>query len=205
MERRNNYAIAAAQARRLFANYDHLSLARKLGAQMDAQYLYTQMLSCPYRIHLTTGEIAALAGQSWRAVEGFNESLTLLDLVCDSREDRCISGNWKNMSDFGHQFHQNLLESADPWASFLQDNPEKLDAACRALNAKEYPVKDKAYVIPLFEDLGVMLKLVYGDDEFPAAVHWFWDENALQYLKYETMYYAVGMIRDSLNEKMKVC
>lgn len=203
MEQRDNYAIAAAQARRLFADYDHQALARKLGAQMDETFFYTQMLSTPYRICLATGDIFALTDGTWQSVAGFNESLTLLDLVCDSREDRCISGNWRNMADFGHQFHQVLLETADPWARFLQDNPERLEAACSVLNAWEYPLKDKAYVIPLFEKLGVMLKLVYGDDEFPPAVYWFWDENALQYLKYETMYYAVNMIRGALDEKMK--
>lgn len=195
MEHRNNYAAAAAQARALFAGYDHPAIAKKLGARLDDDYLYTNMLSQDYRIHRKTGEISTRTGDVWRPVEGFNETLTLLDLVCDSWEDRFLAGKWKNMSSFGLQFHQTMLEQADPWAAYLQAYPAELKRACAALNASPAPYGDCAYVIPLFEDLGVMLQLWYGDEEFPASVRWLWDENALMYLKYETMYYAVGMIR----------
>lgn len=198
MERRNNYAVAAAQARSLFAGYDHEVLARKLGVRLDGEYLYPSMLSRPYRIRRSNGDISRLDGTVWVEANGFDESLTLLDLVCDSREDRSISGRWKAMGNFGHQFHQTLLERADPWAQYLQEHPAQMEAACRALHGEKYPIGDSAYVIPLFEDLCVLLKLTYGDDEFPASVHWFWDENALQYLKYETMYYAVGLLRSHL-------
>lgn len=198
MERRNNYAVAAAQARSLFAGYDHEALARKLGVRLDGEYLYPSMLSRPYRIRRSNGDISRLDGTVWVEANGFDESLTLLDLVCDSREDRSISGRWKAMGNFGHQFHQTLLEQADPWAQYLQEHPAEMEAACRALHGGKYPIGDSAYVIPLFEDLSVLLKLTYGDDEFPASVHWFWDENALQYLKYETMYYAVGLLRSYL-------
>lgn len=198
MEHRDNYAAAAAQARALFAGYDHTAIAKKLGARLDDSYLYTNMLSRDYRIHRSTGEISACIRGSWSSVDGFNETLTLFDLVCDSREDRFLTGRWKNMSSFGHQFHQTLLEQADPWAAYLQTHPEELKCACEKLNAVPAPYGDCAYVVPLFEDLGVMLQLWYGDDEFPASVRWLWDENALMYLKYETMYYAVNLIRGRL-------
>ena len=102
------------------------------------------------------------------------------------------------MSSFGHQFHQTLLEQADPWAAYLQAHPGELKCACEKLNAVPAPYGDCAYVVPLFEDLGVMLQLWFGDEEFPASVRWLWDENALMYLKYETMYYAVNLIRGRL-------
>ena len=203
MEHRDNYAAAAAQARALFAGYDHPAIAKKLGVRLDDTYLYTHMLSQDYCIHRGTGEISARTGGTWQRVEGFNETLTLLDLVCDSREDRFLTGNWKNMSSFGLQFHQTLLEQADPWAAYLQEHPEELKRACAALNAASASFGDCAYVIPLFEDLGVMLQLWYGDEEFPASVRWLWDENALMYLRYETMYYAVGMIRARLQQLMQ--
>lgn len=201
MERRDNYAAAAAQARALFPGYDHGAIARKLHTQLDEAFLYTRMLSRNYRICRRTGAIEVFNQDAWRRVDDFNETLTLLDLVCDSRENRHISGRWKNQSAFGLQFHQNLLEQADPWAAYLQAHPAELKSACDKLNAVPAPYGDCAYSIPLFEDLGVMLQLWYGDEEFPASARWLWDENALMYLKYETMYYAVGMIRSRLPRK----
>ena len=50
MEHRDNYTAAAAQARALFAGYDHTAIAKKLGARLDDSYLYTNMLSRDYRI-----------------------------------------------------------------------------------------------------------------------------------------------------------
>ena len=41
MERRDNYAIAAQRAKKLFLEYDQPLLARKLGAKMDEDYFYT--------------------------------------------------------------------------------------------------------------------------------------------------------------------
>lgn len=202
MERRNNYAAAAAQARRLFAGYEHEALAKKLGTKLDAEFLYCWMLSRDYRISRSGGDISALVDGAWRAVTGFDETLTLLDLVCDSSGERHIAGRWKSMSAFGQQFHQTLLEQEDPWAQELQNDPEGLDAACRRLGACPGSGGDRAYVFPLFEELRVMLRLWYSDEEFPAAVRWFWDENAGMYLKYETMFYAVSLIRDRLGERL---
>lgn len=131
MEHRDNYTAAAAQARALFAGYDHTAIAKKLGARLDDCYLYTNMLSRDYRIHRGTGEISACIRGSWSSVDGFNETLTLLDLVCDSREDRFLTGRWKNMSSFGHQFHQTLLEPGRPLGGVPSDAPGGVEMRLR--------------------------------------------------------------------------
>ena len=38
------------------------------------------------------------------------------------------------------------------------------------------------------------------DEDFPAGLRFLWDENATMYLKYETMYFAVGLLRQRMNE-----
>ena len=59
-----------------------------------------------------------------------------------------------------------------------------------------------AYSIPVFDDLRLLIQLWFGDEEFPAQLRWLWDENALMYLKYETMYYAVGVVQKRFTEEM---
>ena len=39
-----------------------------------------------------------------------------------------------------------------------------------------------------------MLQLWFGDEEFPPNLRILWDENALLYLRYETMYFAVDAL-----------
>ena len=203
MERRDNYAITVQRAKALFLEYDQAALARKLKAELDESYLYTAFLSEPCRIHRTTGDISRFTQGSWVADNSFGLVLTLLDLVCDSREDRHPTGNWKNMRDFGHGFHQQMLEQRDPWAERFQENPQAFAAACKRLGGEQYPLGDAAYSIPVFEDLKLLVQLWFGDEEFPAQLRYLWDENALMYLKYETMFYAVPLVLRRIEEWMR--
>ena len=203
MERRDNYAITAARVRQLFAEYDQQALARKVGAKLDGEYFYVDFLSERYRIHRLTGDISRFHGDAWVEANSFGEVLTLMDLICDSREDRHPTGNWRNMRDFGHGFHQQLLEQRDPWAERFQEQPEMFAKACEALGGEKYPLGDVAYAIPVFGDLRVLIQLWFGDEEFPAQLRYLWDENALQYLKYETMFYAVPLILKRIQEQME--
>ena len=204
MERRDNYAVAAAQARRLFAGFDHAALARKLNSRMDGAYFYVTMLAELYRIHRVTGDISRCVNNTWVDANSFAETLTLLDLVCDSQENRHPTYRWKNMQEFGNQVHRGLCEpvrnaQADAW----QAHADVFAEACVACGGKKYPLGDEAYAIEVFDGLCVLLQLWFGDDEFPAQIRWLWDENALQYLKYETMYYAVDLITKRINDRMK--
>lgn len=203
MERRDNYAITAARVRQLFAEYDQQTLARKVGAKLDGEYFYVDFLSEPFRIHRLTGDISRFHGDAWVEANSYGEVLTLMDLICDSREDRHPSGNWKNMRDFGHGFHQSLLEQRDPWAERFQEQPEMFAKACESLCGEKYPLGDVAYSIPVFDDLRLLIQLWFGDEEFPAQLRYLWDENALQYLKYETMFYAVPLVLKRIQEQME--
>ncbi len=203
MERENNYLVQAAQARKRFLSYDQGRLIRKLKLKYDDTYLYTVMLFQPYRIHRSTGDVERLEKDSWVDANTFAEVMTLLDLVCDSREDRFLACRWKNMNAFGLMFHQNLLEGAkDPWAEKFDKNPEGFRRACLALHGQPIPQGDVAYAIELFDGLCIGVQLWLGDEEFPPSLRFLWDENATMYIRYETMYYARGMLLQLLEENM---
>jgi len=201
VELTNNYLIQASQAKQRFATYDQDKLIAKLKLRHDETYLYASMLSETYRIHRQTGDIFRETETGWVNADSFEEVMTLLDLVCDSRENRYISGKWKNMPDFGLMFHRNLLEGkADPWAEKFEADPEGFRKACLALKGIPFPQGDIAYQIELFDGLCVVLQLWFGDEEFPAGLRLLWDENALMYIKYETMYFAKGLLLDKIEK-----
>ena len=203
MERRDNYAITVRRAKTLFLEYDQRLLAEKLGAKMDEEFFYTRFLSEPWRIHRVNGDISRFHQGSWVEADSFGEVLTLLDLVCDSKENRQPSGSWKNMRDFGHGFHQQLLEQRDSWAEAFQQQPEAFASALESLGGEKYPLGDVAYTIPVFEDLRLLVQLWFGDEEFPAQLRYLWDENTLMYLKYETMFYAIPLVLNRIREQME--
>ena len=204
MARTNNYLIQARQAKQRFLTYDSQALIRKLTLKADEDFLYVPMLCQTYRIRRTTGDIDRFNGEAWVDANSYEEVMTLLDLVCDSREDRHLSGRWKNMSAFGLQFHQNLLEGTrDPWAEAFQADQEGFCRACIALGGKPLPNGDIAYAIEMFDGLPVALQLWLGDEEFPPNLRLMWDENAGMYIRYETMYFAKALLLDRIADEMK--
>lgn len=204
MARTNNYLIQARQAKQRFLTYDSQALIRKLTLKADEDFLYVPMLCQTYRIRRTTGDMERFDGAAWVDANSYEEVMTLLDLVCDSREDRHLSGRWKNMSAFGLQFHQNLLEGTrDPWAEAFQADQEGFRRACIALGGKPLPNGDIAYAIEMLDGLPVALQLWLGDEEFPPNLRLMWDENAGMYIRYETMYFAKALLLDRIAEEMK--
>ena len=203
MERTNNYLIHAQQAKDRFTTYDQDRLIAKLKIRHDEDYLYATMLSESYRIHRQTGRICRHTEDGWRNTDNYGEVMTLLDLVCDSREDRFLTGRWKNMTDFGLMFHRNLLEGkADPWADKFEADQDGFRKACLALGGKIMDWGDISYAIELFDGLSILVQLWFGDEEFPAGLRFLWDENALMYLKYETMHFAKGMLLEKIAQRM---
>lgn len=203
MARENNYQIQASQAKQRFLSYDQDELIRKFRLDRDDTYLYVNLLCKPYRISRATGDLEWLDNGLWQDGNSYEEVMTLLDLLCDSRENRHISGRWKSMESFGLMFHRNLLEERrNPAADRFDTDPEGLKRACLALGGTPIPGADIGYAVELFDGLPIALQFWHGDEEFCPRLRYLWDENALQYLRYETMYFAVSLLLRRILEFM---
>ena len=200
MERRNNYAIQAEQARKLFCAHDLDAVAREQGLRTDADFLYLHLLSEDYRVSRSSGHIARREGEAWLPADGFDETLTIFDLLCDAKPGRHAAGTWKTTLDFGGQVHRGLLENEKPDAlELLYDkDPARLRAACETLGGEALPGADVSYALPFFEDLRIAVQFWHGDEEFSPRLRFLWDAAADQYLRYETMYYALSLLRTRL-------
>lgn len=200
----DNYQIQAAQAKKLFLTYNQQELIARCRLRFDAQYLYTTLLSDTYRINRQTGDMERLCRGIWVDGNSFAEVMTLLDWLCDSRADRYITGRWVNILSYGHSFHRNLQEGAsDPNAELFDREPEAFSKACEALGGEKLPGADIGYALELIDGLRVFVQLWHGDEEFSPRVRCLWDENVTRYIRYETTYYAVGLLMDRIKERMK--
>ena len=155
MTNRNNYAIQANQAKQHFLTYNQTALIQKLGLLFDENFLYVNLLCQPIRIDRTTAHMERQVNGSWVDANRYEEVMTLLDLVCDSREDRTVAGRWMNMASFGLRFHQNMLETQDARAQWIQADPDRFRCACSALGGIPEPGGDISYRFKFFEDLPV--------------------------------------------------
>lgn len=203
---RDNYKIQSTQAKKHFLTYDQQELIQRCGLRYDDQYLYMGFLSQPYRICRRSGDMERLEQGQWIDGNGYSEVMTILDWLCDSRQDRYITGRWINVITHGHYFHGNLQEeTGDPYARLFEADPRAFEAACQKLGGRKMPGADISYAIELLDGLQILVQLWYGDEEFPSRLRLLWDENTNRYLRYETTWFARGLLLERLAEKMKEC
>lgn len=203
VKKQDNYKIQVAQAKKHFLTYDQQALIKRCHLRFDDQYLYTRLLSEEYRICRESGDMERLHQGNWVDGNDFAEVMTILDWLCDSRADRYITGRWINIVSHGHYFHSNLQEDgADAYAEFFDKHPDTFAMACQAMGGESLPGADVGYAIELIDGLHIFVQLWHGDEEFPPRLRFLWDENALRYLRYETTWYAVGLLRVRIREKV---
>lgn len=203
MERKNNYVIQAAQARKLFCAHDLDAVVRAHKLRADADFLYLRLLGEDYRVSRTDGHIMRQESGVWVPADGFDETLTIFDLLCDAKPGRMAAGEWKTTLDFGGQVHRGLMEPnrADELELLYDRQPELLRRSCIRLGGAPMAGADMGFSLPFFEDLRIAVQFWHGDDEFAPRLRVLWDANADQYLRYETMYYAIGLLKT----RLRVC
>ena len=198
----DNYKIQLQNAQKFFLTYDQEKLIQKFQLKADEHYLYLTMFSTPYRLSRHTGSLERLK-ESWIDANTFGEVMTLLDILCDSREDRHLTGKWMSTQMFGKYFHSGLLEPAfDKLADSFDKQPGSLEKACKALGGRPIQGGDEAWAVEVMDGLEIGIFFWHADEEFPAQIRFFWDENAPMYIKYETMHYTIGYLRQLLRSKL---
>ena len=194
----DNYKIQLQNAQKFFLTYDQEKLIEKFHLQADENFLYFTMFSSPYRLSRHTGQLERLSG-AWQDANTFGEVMTALDILCDSKDDRFLTGRWASTQVFGKHIHTGLLEiERDPLADLFDANPGSLQKVCLALGGRTIPGGDEGYAIEVMDGLEIGVLFWYGDEEFPAQLRFYWDENAHMYIRYETMHYTLGYLRQLL-------
>ena len=198
----DNYQIQLQNAQKFFLTYDQEKLIQKFCLPADEDYLYFTMFHTPYRLNRHTGALERKKGD-WEDANTFGEVMTSLDILCDSRDDRFLTGRWVSTQMFGKYFHSGLLElEEDPLATAFDQNPGSLEKACAALGGSAISGGDEAWAVEVMDGLRIGIFFWYADEEFPAQLRFFWDENAPMYIRYETMHYTLGYLRQLLRSNI---
>lgn len=202
----SNYEITKKRVQKEFVHYDHEKMIQKFHLENDENYLYMNFLNRRYRIHRISGKVEWLEKETVQEA-GFNEVLTLLDVLCDSKEGGIASGEFINMQSMssikgstgnvGGNYYQ-----AD--AKLFSEQKEKLARACERLHGIPKGKGDVAYEIPVFEFLSFMIQFWEADEEFSESLEIFVDKNTLQFMRYETMWYAVSHMLERVKEEMNL-
>ena len=200
----SNYDKMLVQAQVLFLEYDQGDMIRRWALEHDDEYLYAEYMTEPLRIDRHTGEVGYArqrAAGEYRAPSFVNEGMALFDLLTRSPVRPRPTGRWSSISTLGGIIgagHDRTL-SHEGVAARFQGQCDALAAACERLGGAPAGKGDVSYAIPVFRDFKVLFQFWDGDDEFPANIHYLFDENALQFMHYETLWYVMGTLADRLD------
>lgn len=198
----DNYVIQLQKAQKFFLTYDQERLIQKFHLRADEDFLYLTMFGAPYRLNRLTGRLERHK-EDWEDANTFAEVMTLLDILCDSRDDRFLTGKWASTQNFGKYIHTSLLEiERDPLADAFDEIPGAFGRACKALGGRPIKGGDEAWAVEVMDGLEIGIFFWHADEEFPAQLRFFWDENAHMYIRYETMHYTLGYLKGLLRSKI---
>ena len=199
----SNYDIMAGRAKELFLSYDQEHMITKLSLCSDFEYIYITFVGRDYRIARKSGDIHwSDDGFMTCSPAGFNEVMTIYDVLCLSKDgckasgDYCALGSIKGQV-IGKTVGFDIISSA---AAFFSGHTQSLAKACEALGGVREGKGDVAYKLPLFTFLPVRFQFWEADEEYPASLQFLWDKNIRDFLKMETIYYAADHILHRLRQ-----
>ena len=198
IQKRDNYAIQAEEARLRFLTYDQSAMP----VPMDGEYLYLRFCGSDYRVCRADGHLFRRVGENWLSADSHGEVLTVYDYLCDAKPGRAPAREPVSMAHLGGHVHTNLAAASGSLERAIDRAPDDFRRACEALGGTAAPGGDVCYDLDLFPDLPGGLRFWHADEDFPPSLDLLWDRNTLQFLRYETTWFAAGVLRGRLREEM---
>ena len=201
----SNYEIMRNQMLGEFVKYHQENMIKKFSLRNDESYIYIGFMRREYRIDRKTGVVEWSEDNFSTSVEAdYNESMTIYDILCCSKDSCRLSGNYcpvhmlkgtVNASGVGRNLFQ---KSADGF----NGKRKELEAVCKNFGETLNLNGDVAVKLYPFSFLPVILQYWEADEEFPANLKFMYDENILDYMHYETIFFMTGHIVKRIEEMM---
>ena len=88
----NNYETMKLQMRDEFLKYDQAAMIEKFGLGSDDENIYITFFGAEYAVDHSTGDVRSERGEA-----GYNEAMTIYDVLCYSKPHCKASGRMVNM------------------------------------------------------------------------------------------------------------
>ena len=198
-ERVSNYEITKRRMARAFLDYDQAEMIRRFRLDSDREWIRIRLLNRLYAISRTAGVVYSAANSVWTEA-GFNETMTLYDVLCHAKRDFALSGELVKVEGLVKAASTPSGELFGGRARGFDGRERELARACESLGGERYGKGDVAYRLPLFDFLPVVFQFWSSDDDFPASIQMLWDKNTTDFMRFETVWYAAGYVLDRLWE-----
>ena len=197
---RDNYEIAKENARRYFLTFDQSEVEARPFISFDERCFYTAFAGQNCRVSRQAGTVELQQPDGTWTEAGFSAALTVYDLLCYSRPDARASGEFVTIGQLNNVFtssaNSDFYRSHARW---FNDHQNALNAACRLMGGVPADTKgDISWRLPMTDFLSVILQFWEADEEFPPSLTLLVDSRILDFMHFETIWYAAGHIMDRL-------
>lgn len=199
----SNYEITRNQMRGEFIKYDQEKMIKKFSLENDKDYIYIEFMRRKYRVDRKTGVVEWSDDHFSTSIEAdYNESMTIYDVLCYSKDDCRLSGKYcpVNMLKGIVQSRGVGINLFQKVADEFNGKLKELEAACEIFGEKVDLKGDVAAKLYPFDFLPVILQYWEADEEFAANLKFMFDENILDYMHYETTFLMMEHMIKRLQE-----
>ena len=197
----SNYDQMLALGQKLFLEWDQGEMIRRYHLESDENYLYLRFLGQRHCIDRKTAAVENLdEGKS----ADCSASLSIFDYLCRDNILPGMSGRWRAVNALKHTGQSNPSASGfhQRHADRMQAHIPALKEALESLALAPFAQGDAACVFEVFPGFYAVFQFWEGDEEFPPSVRFLWDDNALAYLRFETLFYVMGEFLELLWAKI---
>ena len=188
-----NYDQLYEQSRSRFLSFGQEKMIEYFGLAHDRGSLYFHILGREARLDRNTGVITCGGEQA-----GFDEACAAYDILSRAQSEPKLSGRWVGIVDLGGNTASYHADKLGPELSALEGRTAELRELCRRWGGQEQRQGDVSFIVPLFDFFPVWLQFWEGDEEFPSKFSCLWDANTLDFMYYETTWYARGYLLQQL-------
>ena len=201
----SNYDTTKYATAKLFLTYNQNEIIDKLRLAHDDKYLYISMFGVDYRVSRQTGFVEGSRDRFANCYEAdYNEAMTIYDLLGYSKHGAKPSGVFVNMRSLstiqgsGKNLGDEIFGSE---GAKFDGREERLEKAFLSLGGVKEDKGDVSSRLPGFLGLDFVLRFWSGDEEFKPTFQVFTDKNILDYMHFETVWYAVSCLLKRVSEE----
>ena len=190
----SNYVRLRRMAQQLFLEADANAMAAAWGLEADEKCLYARYFGQLLAIDRRTADISPVEPGGFSSPDWVNETMVLFDVLTRIAPRPVASGRWSSISRLGGVIgagHDRNLGHQKEAARFA-GRCAALERACLRLGGRPAGRADVGCILPVFADFELWVQFWDADEEFPASLRFQFDERALDFMRYETLWYVMA-------------
>lgn len=203
---KSNYEKMKELMRPEFLKYDQRSMIERFELRHDETWLYLPFAGSLYRVNRQTALVEGSNDDFKTVFEAdYNQAMSIFDVLSRAQRPAQLSGKFCQVTKL-----KGLIQGSGrgvgssffrPLEDFFAGQVWALAQACQSLGGTLIDeAGDLAVRLPLFDFLPVILQFWDADEEFPAQIKLMWDENILDYMHYETTWFAASCLLERLRQ-----